>query len=289
MNNNFEDFDPLKAMGLTPSDEGEVSSDDLQRTDEWRQERCGNFTASKFKDLMTCKSRAKGKNWGNVKWVLDFGDTAINYILEKAIERATGQPIETQETWHMRWGNHYEPEGKAAFTKKYGVPIEEVGFIKFYKCAGASPDGELPAFLPESLHGVVSGERGWPVAFELKCPATVLSHYKLSTNPVDESHDYFWQVTGEMLALRTDRTIFCSYDPRYPDDFKLNVRGCFISDVHVRALKTRIIIADKVADAMAKDLNTDPRALIAEMREEIPEDYEDFTEWLNDTEKDYLI
>lgn len=277
-------FDPLANMGISTTTQQTGNEDSLQRTDEWKQERCGNFTASRFKDLMTCKSRAKGKNWGKVDWILDFGDTAIAYIIEKAIERATGQPIETPETWHMKWGNHYEPEGKAAFAEKNKTEIEEVGFIKFMKHAGASPDGFFKN--PVSMDGRTQFKK---IAFELKCPATVLSHYKLSTTPVDESHDYFWQVIGEMLALKTDKAVFCSYDPRYPKDFRLNTKFVELSEMHANALKARIIIADHAVIGLVEDFRRDPRAIISGAKKLIPTDYSDFLGWLQKAEKDYLI
>ena len=280
MNEDFN-FDPLASMGVVPDSAG--SNESLQRTDEWKQERCGIFTASRFKDLMSCKSRAKGKRWDDVNWILDFGDTAISYIIEKAVERATGQPIETAETWQMRWGNHYEPEGKAVFVEKYkhvlykfDTELKEVGFIKFLKCAGASPDG-------------VYGKEPHLNAFELKCPATVLSHYKLSTTPVDESHDYFWQVTGEMLALKTDKATFCSYDPRYPENFRLNTQFVKLSEIHASALKARIIVADYIVKTLIDDFSLDVRGMLSISKELIPTDYAEFVEWLKEAEKDYMV
>ena len=36
----------------------EISEEEKQRTEQWHAERLGIFTGSRFKDLMTCKSRA---------------------------------------------------------------------------------------------------------------------------------------------------------------------------------------------------------------------------------------
>ena len=256
-------------MQALPVEEREsilAKAGDLQRTDDWHEERRGMLTGSKFGDLMTCKSRAKGKDWGQKKWLLDFGDTAITYIIEKALERITGECIDIPFiTWEMQYGIDHEEEGKDYFTANtpYGA-IEEVGFTKFLKNAGASPDGKLN-YNEKKLN------------FELKCPATIQSHYKLMTASVAEGHTYFWQLTGEMLALKVDKTIFVSYDKRYPEKYKLGEQMVHLSELHANALLFRCVIAEKLIMALEKDLKLDIRAELKSIGEEIPNE---FDEWL---------
>lgn len=259
-----------------------IDNEELQRTEAWKEERRGNFTGSSMGKLMTCKSRAKGKNFGELKWILDFGDSALTYIIERAIERATGQSIEVPDVWQMRWGRMYEDEGKAYFENIEGVKLEDVGFEKFYKNAGASPDGYFYDF-DEHQQRV-------KYAFELKCPATVNSHYNLMNTPVDESHPYFWQVVTEMLSLGTGMAMFATYDTRYPEGAKLGRFNVYQSETHIKALKTRIILAEKLVNIIIdKDFRVDARNVLTGLIAEVPADYSELEDWIHINERPLLL
>lgn len=247
-----------------------------QRSDQWHRDRLGLFTGSCFGKLMTCKSRAKGKDWGTKLWLMDFGDTALTYIIERAIERVTGQRIETPTTWQMRWGTEHEDEGREYTEEVTGDVIEEVSFIKFLKNAGASADGKI------LTNNVVYG-------YELKCPATVQSHYKLMTTPVAEGHDYFWQTTGEMLSLETDRLMFATYDPRYPEATRLDTQIVQLSELHANALVFRCIVAEKLVEALMVDMKVNLRLKLAEIGQGIPDDREGLFEWLENEKKGFEV
>lgn len=198
-----------------------------QNNAQWFSERLGMFTGSRMHELMICSSKAMGRDWTNPRWLYDFGDTALNYINERAIERATGENLESATTWQMNWGNTYEPFGKEAVAKKFGA-ITPVGFVKFAENAGASADGLI----------------GY-MAFELKCPATLKAHRNnLTTNIVTESHPYFWQMQSEMLALNVGKLLFASYHPKYPPLSQLSTIEVHKSYVHCVAILERVRIAD---------------------------------------------
>lgn len=254
-----------------------------QRSEDWHQQRLGLFTGSRLSDLMACKSKAKGKDWGQKKWLLDFGDTAITYIIERAIERITGERISTPTTWQMQWGIDHEDEGREYFSEQEGLDVDEVSFIKFLKNAGASPDGKIfkVSDKPDELADVYG--------FEIKCPATVQSHYKLMTAPVAEGHTYFWQTTAEMLALKTDKLIFATYDPRYPESSRLGTHEVELSQLHADALIFRCIIAEKLVEALLGDMKTDLRLKLIEIGQDLPEDRDELFKWLEDERKAFAV
>lgn len=250
-----------------PSDEQVEDAEILQRSDEWHEARRGKFTGSKLNALMTTKGRstkANPKNWGSKFWLTSFGDTATTYIKQQSFERASGECIETFDIPAFKWGREQEPIGKAAVEELLNITISECEFIEFQKGAGASPDG------------VLSTSEG----FELKCPQTVHSHYDLGAKPVVEGHDYFWQITGEMIALKTDKLLFATFHPKYPEASRIKHQWVRLSQEHYVALKLRCWIADRVADVVAKamvdgDNFPDVRGVIELVSEEVPEEYND--------------
>lgn len=249
-------------------------------------ERIGRFTGSSSKKLMSCKSRAKGKSWDQVKWIIDLGDTALRYICEKATERIIGEQAETIENKYTRWGKHYEDEGKAFFKEKYRVNSQEVDFTPYLKNAGATPDGVLcEGFLCIKNEAIALSDKNKCV-FELKCPETVWSNYKLGLFGVDESHEYFWQLQAEMLSMKTDRFLFCYYDPRFPDDIKIKHHKGYLSKIHTDALKARIIIGERLINRLIEtNLECNIWEELPEAVKDIPTDYQDFLIWLDEAIK----
>jgi len=95
-----------------------------QGTQEWRNDRCGYATASRFSDI------------------LSGGASRQKYLKELVAERLTLQPAESFSNWHTQRGTEQEPVAKVAYMAKTGQIIEDVGFIKHPTLkAGASPDG----------------------------------------------------------------------------------------------------------------------------------------------------
>lgn len=244
--------------------ENDSQNTDLQRTEEWFADRLGLFTGSRMSDLMTCKSKKAGKNWSEHFWLCDFGDTALNYISERAIERSTGQRIETPTTWQMSWGTQNEPIGREKVSEIIGQEIHEVGFNKFLKNAGASADGLI----------------GNNTVFEIKCPATVKSHRNLMLSECDESHEYFWQLQSEMLALNVDKLLFATYSPFYPESSQIAIKEATLSKPHAFALKFRLIISEMLVNRIIEtDFLCNDRAELESICSQIPTDFEGLQSW----------
>ena len=258
-------------------------ADQLQRTEKWKKDRAGNFTGSKMIDLMSCKVRATKNNprdWRVKSWLCSFGDTAFSYILSRAIERATGEPTRNVKSVYMDWGNNHEEEGKQIASDKLGVEIEEVGFIKFCKCGGASPDGFFyKEFINEESGEITMVKHN----FELKCPATQLKHYKHMNSEVVEGHEYFWQVQSEMMALKCDHSAFATYDPSFPESCNLGIKWVDRSEVHCNAILFRCVVGDVLADKLVEsDFKCDLQEELNKVAATVPDDYEQIKIWINE-------
>ena len=247
--------------------------EDQQRTEQWHKDRRGMFTGSAGKNFMACKMRASSKNpkdWGQKKWLCSLGDSSLNYIVERAIERATGENIEKYLSWHAKWGLNHEDEAKAYISEKDGLSIKDHGFVKFLKNAGASPDGEVILSVKNK-------------AFEVKCPATVISHMNLMNSAICEGHDYFWQVQFEMMALNATEALFYTYDKRFPESAKLGRQEASLSPIHAFAIEFRCILGEKLIERiLATEFKCDLQEELADICEEIPEELEDLQKWFND-------
>jgi hypothetical protein len=254
----------------------QIDEAEQQRTEQWMKDRLGMFSGSGAKNLMACKMRPSSKNpkdWGQKKWLCSLGDSALNYIIERAIERATGVNIEKYLSWHAKWGINHEDEAKAYISENEGISIKEKGFVKFLKNAGASPDGEV--FFNEKDN-----------AFEVKCPATVLSHLNLMNSAICEGHEYFWQTQFEMMALNVKDCLFYTYDKRFPESAKIGKQTVELSPIHAFAVEFRCIIGEKLINKIIeKNFKLDVYAELAEITESIPEELEDLQKWFEDERK----
>ena len=110
----------------------------LQRTDEWRQIRCGKVTASRLADVMAEPTKKK-KDDGTTE-----ATTRRNYRRELALERLYGHPQESGYTsFAMQQGIEREAEARENYKLKRRLPVEEVGFVVHpgIPDSGSSPDG----------------------------------------------------------------------------------------------------------------------------------------------------
>ena len=103
-----------------------------QGSPEWKQARAGKVTASRAKDARDkLKSgAASGKQ--------------IAYACQVALERLSGQPADaTFENWQMREGHVQEPIARAAYERRTGNLVDEVGAF--------ATDDDLFLYSPDGL------------------------------------------------------------------------------------------------------------------------------------------
>lgn len=171
-----------------------------QRSDAWRQARCGRLTGTCAADMVAA---------------IKSGEAAARRDLRLRLvcERLTGQP---QEDGYinavMQRGIDLEPMALAAYEALTGAIVETTGFLCSEDCdAGCSLDGHVGDF-----ETVVS----------LKCPksATHLRYLRAGVMPTD----YVPQMLHELWISGARFYDFVSFDPRFPEDLQV---------FHVRTLR----------------------------------------------------
>lgn len=168
-------------------------SNELQRTDQWHADRCGNVTASRFCDVI-----AIGKTGKPLK-------AREDYLMRIVTERLTGQPSESVDSFAMAWGRDAEPFARAAFEAETGLIVNESPFVLHpsIEHVGCSPDG---------LIGATDG-------YESKCPKNSAVHLGTIRDGMPEEHKA--QVQGCMWVTGRKRWHFVSFDPRMPEHLRL--------------------------------------------------------------------
>lgn len=151
--------------------------------------RTGKFTASEIWKLFV-EARKKTDEWS---------ETAKTYILEKAVEQATGyrKQITSKEMEH---GIMTEPEAFKAWVDTSGVPYTYTAkeFFELSPIAGASPDGVLYDGLD-----IIS-------VCDIKCPQP-LTFMELVTERPEIDKKYFYQLQMQMLTTKADNGFLVYY------------------------------------------------------------------------------
>lgn len=125
-----------------------------------------------------------------------FGDTAIRYITNKAIERVTGKLQRSDtSTRSMDRGTLLEPVAKYLLPFHWSLgPISDTAWQKYGTNSGATPDGLLPG----------QGNEPW----DLKCPEDSAELVLFDDNVKDDDHEamldwndmYYWQIMLQAKA-----------------------------------------------------------------------------------------
>jgi len=181
--------------------ERELIESSAQRSEVWRDARCGKFTASEIWKLMgEPRSKAAREAGG---WT----DTAMTYIESKVCEELTGFVHESSPAYPLVWGEEQEPNAKALFEELQKVKIQHAGFIPFTDHAGGSPDG----FIYDNAIA------------EVKCPFVPTNQIKYLRiryweDLLEGWPEYFWQCQANMLFTKRQECYFITYDPRFRSD-----------------------------------------------------------------------
>lgn len=188
-------------------------SADLQRTEQWHADRCGRVTASRFCDVI-----AVGKTGKPLK-------AREDYLMRIVIERLTGQPADSVDSFAMQWGRDAEPYARAAFEAETGLIVTESPFITHptLEWVGCSPDGLI----------------GADAGYESKCPKNSAVHLGTIRDGMPEEHAA--QVQGCMWVTGRKRWHFVSFDPRMPEHLRLYHQVIERDDKFIQHLEIEII------------------------------------------------
>lgn len=198
-----------------------------QRSPEWYQARLGKITASRVADVM-----AKTKS--------GYSASRKNYMAELLCQRLTGEREEDFESASMRWGTETEPFARSAYEARFGVLVEEVGFIDHPSIPmfGASPDGLV------GLEGMT----------EIKCPNTMTHIEYLTTGKVDTK--YIYQMMTQMMCAVRKWCDFVSYDPRLPANLSMFVTRFYWDDHMIGTIEDEVIQFNAELDALIEKLKS---------------------------------
>lgn len=224
-----------------------------QGTVEWMEERLGRFTSSEIHKLMTGGSRSmtqeelEARSKGNRRTTVDveFGDTAINYILDKLGEIKSGISSETIDNYATAWGKEYEPAARMQYERSQHVEVEQVGFIRHeqYEYYGGSPDGKT-SFC------------GLRACIEIKAPVRYCIHYQhCKIKTLDqlkaEFKEIYWQCMSNILLTHSTFCDFISYHPMLKSMFVFRVPRV---DEDCKTIIQKVIAAREILLSEAKEL-----------------------------------
>lgn len=176
---------------------------DLQRTEEWYQQRIGHLTASMAKDLIRYQK-------GGITLQTDAKITNLKYRI--LAEQLTGQATEDHFTAdarrRMQWGTEQEEYAVNAYEIKTGSIVLMSGFVKHPSIAylGASPDGLV------NNDGLI----------EIKCPETTTHLQRIEADTVPE--DIKPQMLLQLIVTNRKWCDFVDYDPRLPQKLQLFIK-----------------------------------------------------------------
>ena len=232
---------------------------ELQRTEEWQEQRKGNWTGSQFKQLMTSTPKGGKLDWFALEKIFMISQGALKYIFSNAMERKTGRYIQTSPTKEMRYGTKIEPlilRAANEILSNEGLEIQKVGFKIFenFPTAGVSSDGK-----------VVKIETGELIASaELKACTTWGTLFERTFELMDDSSIDFWQTQGQMLAYGVDKNYYIVAEPvkdidlylraenimdyyeQWIEETKITIQVVKSSPIHQNALFERIKIAEEI-------------------------------------------
>lgn len=169
-------------------------ADDIQRTEQWMQERAGCFTGSVMADIT-----ARNKKTGDKLASFD------ERVWKVACERIAGRPMDSVSSRSLSWGTEVEAFAIERYELETGNIVTPVGFIRHpkYSFVGCSADGLV-------------GSDG---AIEAKCPVNEVIHLRRFIEGVPS--EYKPQCQTVLWVCEREWIDFVSADPRQNEKFQL--------------------------------------------------------------------
>lgn len=188
-------------------------------SDEHKQARVGNATASRIHDVVT---KLKSGGWSAAR---------EKYLTELVIERMTNTPYDNAFfSKQMQWGNDQEDAAITTYGLGIAEEITRVGYVPHPRIehAGASPDALV-------------GATG---CAQIKCPDSHTHHATLRGGAIDAS--YLSQMQWEMACTGRHWCDFISYDPRWPVKHQMAIRRVRRDDFRIAEMEQ--IVSNFLAD-----------------------------------------
>jgi putative phage-type endonuclease len=211
----------------------EIKGTTIQCSPEWFAARASKISGS---GMYSCVPHMTERGEiGKVRY-----DKRKIYINEKIHEHLSGKCYEIETNKRMEHGVIYEPEARAAYCKKFGNTVTEVGALAFptVKRLCVSPDGIITG-------GADIDPDDLPI-LEIKCPAgtTHIANMKRGTCPPA----YYGQVQSQIMVAGSSYGHFVSYDPLLPEEYRLFVAHVDRDDEYIRIMMKNIHLTLKAID-----------------------------------------
>lgn len=199
-----------------------------QGTEQWRMDRAGKITASRFKDVMDMTKAGK--------------PTAAreSYMYELVAERVNGKPNRSQSSRAMEHGTVSEDHAVSAYEALRGVFVERVGFV-------AHPSH---SFIGASADGLIDDDGG----IEVKCPIGEKAHIKTMLNGMPDDH--MAQVQGCMFVTGRKWWDFISFDVEQVAPFNLYIQRIPRDDEYIAKLEIALIQFNAEVDELVNQLRS---------------------------------
>lgn len=162
-----------------------------------------------------------------------------NMITLLAVERLTGQCVETYTNGAMQRGVELEQEALDAYGFECGVAVESVDYADhpILPRVGCSPDGLV------GNDGLV----------EVKCPSAMAKHLD-ALQAGAHADEYRWQLQHQLFVTGREWVDAVSYDPRFPVGLQLAIKRVFADAEDHEALRAEISKADAEIEAIVSSL-----------------------------------
>lgn len=171
-----------------------------QNSPDWDALRLGKVTASGYSKFMA--------NYGKA-----FGDPALRYALQVALERVTGRKAEHSfKTEDMERGHEQEPIARMLYEEHTFCDVMNGGFFDWGDW-GDSPDGLIDD------DGVL----------EIKCVIAPVHHANIRRGKPDPA--YKWQIVGHLDGTGREWVDFASFCSDYPEHKQLVVFRTYRGEV----------------------------------------------------------
>ena len=205
-----------------------------QRSTAWRAVRCGDVTASRFKDIKKPAKKSEGYPLINGELI---GSTAFGYLEELLAEIFTNKPQDRLgKVPAIMHGNFYEEVHREHAQNKL---LEQFGKDLIL------PTGDL-AYVAHPTEPHVGGSPDYGVGEdaggEMKCPYDPAKHVAYLRRGLDwwmRAHEA--QLKGMMWITGWRSYYVSSFHPDFPKELQLVMWKIDRDDIYIRALESRVL------------------------------------------------
>ncbi|MBL8677275.1 MAG: YqaJ viral recombinase family protein [Alphaproteobacteria bacterium] len=184
-----------------------------QGTDQWRLQRCGKLTGSRFVDVLSFLKSGKSSEARN------------KYMREVVFELMSGIPRHETSGASLAWGKEIEGYAREAYEMQTGNMVTPSEFVTSYDLnfVGSSPDGLI------DYDGMI----------EIKCPHDEGKHIQTLLEGMPEEH--IPQIQGNLFVTGRQWCDFISFDPRQSEKYRIYIQRINRDEEFIEKLRVELV------------------------------------------------